>query len=360
MPRRSRPECRASMRSFTAATRRSAPTSSRGGRAAARPRSGLQFLLDGLKRGERGLYITLSESRRELLSVAERHGWSLDGDRDLRVGAARTQPGFRAAAEPHPLVRPRARRDGAHGARRDRARQSGAGGVRQPVGDPPAVAGLAALPPAGAGAEELLPAQRRHRADARRSQLRGRRPQPAFHQPRGAAAGTGDADLRRRTPSAARDQDARHALRERLPRLRAPTRRDPHLPAPRGGGPPCAPSSPRPSPAAFRNSTRSSAAASTGAPRTSSSAPRAPASRPSPSATSMAALDRGEHGLIISFDETVGILQRRAAGDRLRHRPPHRIRPPADRADGPGRRLGGRLRRAHPRRRRDRSRPASS
>ena len=40
---------------------------------------GLQFLLDGLKRGERGLYITLSESRRELLSVAERHGWSLEG-----------------------------------------------------------------------------------------------------------------------------------------------------------------------------------------------------------------------------------------------------------------------------------------
>lgn len=40
---------------------------------------GMQFLLDGVARGERGLYITLSESRRELMSVAERHGWSLDG-----------------------------------------------------------------------------------------------------------------------------------------------------------------------------------------------------------------------------------------------------------------------------------------
>nr|USU30416.1 AAA family ATPase [Methylobacterium sp. OTU13CASTA1] len=40
---------------------------------------GLQFLMDGVKLGERALYITLSESRRELLSVAERHGWSLDG-----------------------------------------------------------------------------------------------------------------------------------------------------------------------------------------------------------------------------------------------------------------------------------------
>jgi circadian clock protein KaiC len=40
---------------------------------------GLQFLLDGIGQGERCLYITLSESKRELLSVADRHGWSLDG-----------------------------------------------------------------------------------------------------------------------------------------------------------------------------------------------------------------------------------------------------------------------------------------
>jgi circadian clock protein KaiC len=40
---------------------------------------GLQFLLEGVRRGETTLYITLSESRRELLSVAEQHGWSLDG-----------------------------------------------------------------------------------------------------------------------------------------------------------------------------------------------------------------------------------------------------------------------------------------
>jgi circadian clock protein KaiC len=40
---------------------------------------GLQFLLDGVAAGERCLYITLSESKRELLSVAQRHGWSLNG-----------------------------------------------------------------------------------------------------------------------------------------------------------------------------------------------------------------------------------------------------------------------------------------
>lgn len=39
----------------------------------------LQFLLEGVKQGEPVLYITLSETRRELLLVARRHGLSLDG-----------------------------------------------------------------------------------------------------------------------------------------------------------------------------------------------------------------------------------------------------------------------------------------
>ena len=39
----------------------------------------LQFLLDGAAGGERGLYITLSETREELRSVALSHGWTLDG-----------------------------------------------------------------------------------------------------------------------------------------------------------------------------------------------------------------------------------------------------------------------------------------
>ena len=37
----------------------------------------LQFLLAGAARGERGIYVTLSESRRELGEVASSHGWSL-------------------------------------------------------------------------------------------------------------------------------------------------------------------------------------------------------------------------------------------------------------------------------------------
>ena len=38
----------------------------------------LQYLLEGARRGEKGLYVTLSESERELRLVAKRHGWSMD------------------------------------------------------------------------------------------------------------------------------------------------------------------------------------------------------------------------------------------------------------------------------------------
>src|SRR5215469_11788318 len=38
----------------------------------------LQYLLEGIRRGETALYVTLSESERELRLVATRHGWSLD------------------------------------------------------------------------------------------------------------------------------------------------------------------------------------------------------------------------------------------------------------------------------------------
>jgi circadian clock protein KaiC len=39
----------------------------------------LQFLLEGVRKGEACLYITLSETERELRLVAKRHGWSLQG-----------------------------------------------------------------------------------------------------------------------------------------------------------------------------------------------------------------------------------------------------------------------------------------
>jgi circadian clock protein KaiC len=38
----------------------------------------LQFLLEGVRHGEKGLYITLSETTGELHAIAESHGWALD------------------------------------------------------------------------------------------------------------------------------------------------------------------------------------------------------------------------------------------------------------------------------------------
>jgi circadian clock protein KaiC len=54
----------------------------------------LQFLLEGRRAGERGLYVTLSETKEELLEVAQSHGWSLDGIDLFELGSseARLQP----------------------------------------------------------------------------------------------------------------------------------------------------------------------------------------------------------------------------------------------------------------------------
>jgi circadian clock protein KaiC len=39
----------------------------------------LQYLLEGVKKGEKCLYVTLSETKEELIAGAQSHGWSLDG-----------------------------------------------------------------------------------------------------------------------------------------------------------------------------------------------------------------------------------------------------------------------------------------
>ena len=40
----------------------------------------MQFMLDGVRHGERCLYVTLSETAAELRAAAASHGWALDGD----------------------------------------------------------------------------------------------------------------------------------------------------------------------------------------------------------------------------------------------------------------------------------------
>ena len=47
----------------------------------------MQFLLEGKRQGERCLYVTLSETRRELEAVAVSHGWELDGISIIELSA---------------------------------------------------------------------------------------------------------------------------------------------------------------------------------------------------------------------------------------------------------------------------------
>lgn len=47
----------------------------------------LQFLLEGRAHGERGLYVTLSETKEELQAAAKSHGWSLEGIEIVELSA---------------------------------------------------------------------------------------------------------------------------------------------------------------------------------------------------------------------------------------------------------------------------------
>jgi circadian clock protein KaiC len=59
----------------------------------------LQFLLEGVRRGEAALYVTLSETHDELRAVAESHGWSLTGITIHELGADETlRPGSQYTA----------------------------------------------------------------------------------------------------------------------------------------------------------------------------------------------------------------------------------------------------------------------
>jgi circadian clock protein KaiC len=52
---------------------------------------GLQFLLEGCRTGEPVVYISLSETRDEIATVARSHGWSLDGIELIEITAAQQE-----------------------------------------------------------------------------------------------------------------------------------------------------------------------------------------------------------------------------------------------------------------------------
>lgn len=51
----------------------------------------MQFLMEGARSGQKGLYVTLSESKEELEEIAQSHGWSLEGVELFELTAAEGQ-----------------------------------------------------------------------------------------------------------------------------------------------------------------------------------------------------------------------------------------------------------------------------
>ena len=179
----------------------------------------LQFLLDGVKRGEKVLYITLSESELELRLVATRHGWSLDGVPIFQLVPPEASHGpdhevtlFHPAemelGETTKMIFEQVRQN-----------EPDTRCVRQPVGDAAAGAELLALPAPDPRPQALLRRPQMHRAAARRPVLPCGGSAASFHRSRRHPARTDGPRLRSRTAAAAGDQDARHRLPRRLPRF---------------------------------------------------------------------------------------------------------------------------------------------
>src|SRR5215208_6820152 len=60
----------------------------------------MQFLLEGRARGEKCLYVTLSESQRELETVARSHHWDLTGITIIELSAVERAIGGKAGGAP--------------------------------------------------------------------------------------------------------------------------------------------------------------------------------------------------------------------------------------------------------------------
>ena len=247
----------------------------------------LQFLMEGARRGEPVLYVTLSETAQELHAIAASHGWSLDGIAIHEVLPRDDTPRARRSVHDVPSVRGGAGRD-------DRARSSRRSSGCSPRASCSTRSRRSACWPAprcatagrcsrssstsrGRGCTVLL-------LDDRTSQ--GPRPPGAEHRARRDPARPDPPRVRRGAPAPAGAQVPRRAVPRRLSRLQDP----------RAAGSRCSRASSPPSiaraarregsPAGSPSSTSCSAAASSAARARCSSARRAPASRRSPRSSS--------------------------------------------------------------------------
>ncbi|HEV2295284.1 MAG TPA: ATPase domain-containing protein [Tepidisphaeraceae bacterium] len=66
----------------------------------------LQFLLEGQRVGETGLYVTLGETREELVDVAASHNWKLDGIDIFEISTGESEEGLRGEEESYDVFHP--------------------------------------------------------------------------------------------------------------------------------------------------------------------------------------------------------------------------------------------------------------
>lgn len=66
----------------------------------------LQFLLEGQRLGESGLYVTLGETREELVDVAASHNWKLDGIDIFEISTGDSDAGLHGSDESYDVFHP--------------------------------------------------------------------------------------------------------------------------------------------------------------------------------------------------------------------------------------------------------------
>ncbi len=191
----------------------------------------LQFLLDGAKNGERVLFVSLSETERELELVAQRHGWSLDGIDVFELVPAET------------TLDPAQQVTVFHPAEMELSETINLIFERVAQADPTRIV-IDSLSELRLLAQNPLRYRRQvlalkhffakaplHGDPARRPDVGAERPAAAFDLPRRRAAGAAGDRLRGRAAAPARGQDARHPVPRRLSRFYHRIRRLADLPA---------------------------------------------------------------------------------------------------------------------------------
>ena len=227
----------------------------------------LQFLLEGARRGEPVLYITLSETEEELRQVAASHGWSLDGitirelvpsEESLRPDEQYTMfhPSEVELSETTKTILADVER-----VKPTRVVFDSLSELRLLAGEP------AALSPADSRPQAVLQRPQVHRAAAGRHDQHAARPPGAEHRARRRAAGAAVSGIRRGAAAAASCSSIRGvALPRRLSRLHHQAGRHRGLSAARRRRTPPRAQPARSFAAASPRWTRCSAAASSGGP----------------------------------------------------------------------------------------------